>query len=478
MRLRLPRAAVALVAVAMVAAACGARLTDEQRNAAIGGLAGGAGTTGTTGTTTETTGGATVLTTGGTTTGTATGSALTTTTTGGALPQDCAGGGATDTGVTEDSITVATIANISGIQPGLFKSVHQAMDALAAYVNAPIEQGGLGGICGRTLKILKIDDKTESVGNRSATLDACKNAFALVGSMSAFDDGGADVVDSCGIPDMTAIPVNPPRAFAKSTYGIYPNRPDLILGGPARWTAERNPGVEQNAAMLYLDAGVTRVNALQRVKAYEKIGWRFVYKQAIQLVETNYTPYVLAMKNHDPPVKYVSMVSDYQSIVRVLKAMRQQNWYPEVLDWDSVVYSPGFIKLGGEAIAHSQFFMNTAMIEEIQANPEMALYQYWLGQVAQGAPIDYFGLYAWSAGRLFAQLAAGIGPELKREKLFQALRKVHAWGGNGLHAEHDVGNHLASKCFLYAKVENGVFVRVAPKAGWMCNEGGLVEVSV
>ena len=42
----------------------------------------------------------------------------------------------------------------------------------------------------------------------------------------------------------------------------------------------------------------------------------------------------------------------------------------------------------------------------------MALYRAWLDQVKPGATPNYFGLYAWSAARLFVEQAVALGGKL------------------------------------------------------------------
>jgi ABC-type branched-subunit amino acid transport system substrate-binding protein len=372
-------------------------------------------------------------------------------------------GGATDIGVTGNQITIATIANISGVQPGLFKSVHQAIQAFAAFVNSE------GGIYGRQLKPLLLDDQTNSGGNRAATIEACEKSFALVGSMSAFDDGGVQPGEKCRIPDLTAIPTAPSRALADNIYAAYPNRPDHYIIGPARYIKREYPEIAKKAAMLWLNAAVTRTTAARRMKAYEAEGFEFVVKREVQVLEANYGPYVLEMRNAG--VEYVSMVADFQSISRLLKAMRQQNWFPTVRDWDSVAYDPDFLDHAGPAGEGSMIYLNTALFEEGSSNREMQLYLHWLDRVAPGAEPDYFGLYAWSAGRLFAQAAAAAGPRLTRAALIDELEKIHSWNGRGLHAAHDIGNQMPAPCYMYVKVQRGRFARVTPSQGWSCGDG-------
>jgi len=473
------RAAAVTIATMLVLGACGARLTASQRAAGIG-LGGGSGSettgsagTGTgTGTATGTTAG-TGITSGTGTAGTAIGSG-----TGAVGSVACAVTGkntASDTGVTPNQITVATASDVSGVQAALFKSTFYAMQAWASMVNSQ------GGICGRGIKNELIDTKADSTANQAAVSQACSTAFALVGSMSAFDNGGAETGQSCGIPDLTAITVNGARAKATNVYPIYPVRPDKIPIGTANYIKKHYPDVITHAAMIYLNAEVTKANALQRVKAYETVGFNFgpsndrrVYQ--VEVLEPNYGTIVQKLK--DKGVEYVNMVANYQSIQKLLQAMDQADWYPKVRDWDSVAYSDQFANQNGQPFLPangSLVFLNTALYEERASNPEMQLYITWLNRVAPGSKPDYFGFYAWSAGRLFQQLASQIGPDLTRKALFAAVKKVHSWDGHGLHAAHDIGNKIMSPCFLYVTINNGKFIRKDPSSGFMCNEGPVIN---
>jgi hypothetical protein len=163
------------------------------------------------------------------------------------------------------------------------------------------------------------------------------------------------------------------------------------------------------------------------------------------------------------------MVSDFQNIQRLQKSMRQQNYVPKVRDWDSVAYDQDYLKEAA-AVEGSFIFLNTALIEE--GGEEMNLYKSWLQRGAPGAVPDYFGLYAWSAFRLFQKLAIQIGPDLTREKMLAALKGTKEWNGNGLHGPHQTGAKLPTVCNVYVQVKGGKFVRMAPASGFDCS-GGL-----
>jgi ABC-type branched-subunit amino acid transport system substrate-binding protein len=458
--------ACAVLAVIFCATACGARLTSAERAAGIAALTrnGGTSQAGTVssglGATNSNSSGATASgPVSGPTGPVASASAASTLPPGG-------NGGATDRGVTGNSITLATAADVTGVQPGIFRAAWQAMSALAAYVNST------GGIYGRQIKPLLLDSRADSVANRAAVQQACDQAFALVGSMSAFDDGGASVGQKCGIPDLSAITVNAARQTATNVYAASPNRPDRINTSWMRYIKGKYPEEIKHSAMLWLNAGATAQNGAQRLKAMTAMGYNFVYKAEVQVLEGNYSPYVQAMK--DKGVQLVNMVADYQSVIRVQKSMEQAGWFPKVRLWDSVIYSQNYLTTGGSAVNGGLVFLNTAMFEEVANNPEMQLYEQWLQRTAPGAVPDYFGMYAWSAGRLFQKAALAAGPKLTRAALFAQVKQIHNWSDYGLHASHDVGNTLEANCTLFAEVRNGHFVRIYPSKSWDCS-GSLMK---
>jgi hypothetical protein len=219
------------------------------------------------------------------------------------------------------------------------------------------------------------------------------------------------------------------------------------------------------------------------------MGYTFVYTTQVQVVESNYSPYVQAMQQRH--VEFIDMLADYQSIVRLQKAMQQANWFPQIRVWDSVAYSPNYLSQGGSAVntqppgcntdlpnvpCNAYVFLNTALFSEASSNPELQLYEQWLQRVAPGAQPDYFGMYAWSAGRLFQKAATIVGAKLTRKALFVAVKGIHSWNDFGMHTAHDIGAKREGNCTLYIEIKNDQFVRAFPASGWTCT-GSLMKTS-
>jgi ABC-type branched-subunit amino acid transport system substrate-binding protein len=472
-----------LVALTLVSSACGSRLSKQERKDAITALTSGGrgGGTTTTGDDSTAVGGSTAND-GGTTSGGSTGGGSRTVTSGGGSSGGGSSGdgtssssvgscakatkGGKDPGLTADKIKIATLADISGVQPGLFQSAHDAAKAAAAYINST------GGICGRQIVPDLLDSKTDSGGNRAAMQQACAGDFVVVGSVSAFDDGSAQPGQACGIPDMTAVSTNRAKYNATNTFPAFPNGGGAVGTTSAKYLAKAYPDAIKHAAILWLDQAVAVSNAALRKKVWESVGFKWVYERAVQVLQPSYTSYVSDMKNLG--VQYITFVGDYQNIVRLQKSMKQQGFFPKVRDWDSVAYSEKYLQQDPEAVEGSFVFINTAMVEEAGQNEEMKLYTTWLQRAAPGAIPDYFGIWAWSAYRLFQKVATQIGPDITRTKVLSTLKATSTWNGFGIHGPTQVGAKKATVCTLYLQVKSDKFKRMWPASGFDCS-GKLVN---
>lgn len=483
------RALGALVAAtALLFASCGSRLTAAQVQAAQGAGSGATGTSGTgAGLSAAAPGSASggpssaVAATAGTTSGaasatrpgatgaaahTASGAAPAAAGSGAGAPAPAAGnGGATATGVTATSITIANIASITGVAPGLTQSAQQATEAFAAYVNSQ------GGIYGRMLKVEPFDDQNDSGQNYADATQACSNAFALVGSASGFDDGSAQAVASCGIPDMAAEVSTTAAGDTADIFGASPGNAHYWPLGPANYLKSKYPNAITKAAMIYLNVPATQEQASHEMAAYQSVGFKYVYTASVTPTEPNYAPYVLQMQQDG--VQYVTEYSDASSAVRLLQAMQQQNFQPQVVDWFAEEYTPSFLSQSQGTSNGDLVLMATAAYEEASSNPEMQLYLSWLNRVAPGATHDIFGILAWSACEAFLQAAKAVGPDLTRPALISQLEQIHNWTGNGMTPPVDIGDKKPSNCFSYFQISGSSFTRVYPSqpGTYDCNSG-------
>ena len=363
------------------------------------------------------------------------------------------------TGINDSTITVANVADLSGPVPGLFTAAQQAAYAYAAYFNST------STICGRRLKLATYDSQTSSAGDQQASLAACGSSFAMVGSMGAFDAGGAQTVTNCGIPDLRAIPTSPERTPAPVVFGTDAAAPDLTPTSQYDLIKRETGSAYLKSAMLYLNAGSSVPNALGYEQAMQDVGYHFVVKPIpIDVTDFNYSTYATTLKNAGAQLVQFEGTAIYA--VRLMQAMQTQNLHP-VFIMDSVAYDPVFVADAGHTLDGMYSYIDTAMFEEASRTPELQLYLTWLHRVAPNAQPSFFGIFAWGAMRLFTDLAVQLGGSLSRQSLIAALRDVHAYSDNGLFAPQDVGNKRTTPCEALIQLTSSGWVRRSPYP-WTC----------
>lgn len=428
---------------------------------AVGGTSAGGGTGTGSGGSAGTSGGGTSAggsTGGGSTGGGSTGGGTKGSATGGVKAGSCAGF-KNQKGITDKTITLANISDISGPVPGIFESAQQATQAYVKYFNST------GSICGRKLDVVLLDSRADAGADQQAYVKACDNAFAAVGSMSAFDSGGAGTANSCGIPDLRSVIVNPERQACKTCFAAYSIRTNLIPDSASKWFAQKFPSAVKNAAVLYVNAGAAPVNAKSMAAGYEKgAGWKVNYLQGIDVAEFNYAPYVQQMK--DKGIKAVAYQGPYQYAVKLKQAMQQQGFKPDFYLQDPTIYDRRYLDQAG-GLAEGDYIYAANDLFENKGNAEVQLYLSYLQQVKPGAIPNYYGLYAWSATRLFVEKAIALGGKLDRASLVQAVRATTAWTGNGAHTAMNLGTANTPPCLKVAQYKGGRWQQVSP-GSYMC----------
>jgi len=493
---------VVLAATCAVLAACGSQIPPSKFYAAQGFLGGATqsaannGTGG--GTNNNTNGGGTVIGPTGTATGTATagpGGTLATGAAGGPTTSAAGGGGTggggtttgagagaaagdtlgscagftNGTGITSSAITLANVADVSGPVPGLFAGAQQAMKAYVAYFNSTVPNG----ICGRKLALNLLDSQTSSTGDQQAATTACGSSFAMVGSMGAFDDGGAQTVGQCGIPDLRSAATEQARINVPNVFGAMSLNAAYIPTEPAKYYESAFPGTTDHAAMLWLAAGAAQLNGTNEMKGFTQAGMHFVYSAGIDVTAFNYATYVAGMQQAG--VKWVEFVGAIQYAVRLAQAMQQQNFHP-IFVLDPEFYDPSFVQSGGSAVNGVHIWVNQVPFEEVGSNPEMQKYELWLQRTNPGAKPNYFGLFSWAAGALFVKEALALGGQLTRANLIAKLKAVDNFTGNGLFGPQHVGAKETGSCYGFIKLNGTTWVREAPASGqFTC--GTVVKVS-
>ena len=230
--------------------------------------------------------------------------------------------------------------------------------------------------------------------------------------MSAFDSGGVPEAQGCGLPDIRSTTTSPERNACSVCFAAQSVNPDFV---DRRLRAVLPP--EAQVARPSTSGCSTSTPAPPRPTprrfrdAWNKGGWNVDVFAGIDVAEFNFAPYVQQLK--DAGVELVVYVGPYQNTVKLQQAMQQQDYDPEVFLQDATIYDDGYVEQAGSLGDGTYVYSTTDLFDNMQ-NKEMALYRSWLDQVSPGAVPNYYGLYAWSAARLFVEQAVKLGGKLDR----------------------------------------------------------------
>ena len=369
----------------------------------------------------------------------------------------------TDPGVSADTIKIAVISDRAAVVKVPTASIEESMQAFVDFCN------GFGGINGRTLELTKIDSKLFS--HLEATKEACDSGvFAIVGSGSVTDNQGAQQMVDCDLIEVPAYTVTAAKGLSERLVAPLPNPTDFFNVGPPRFIKEEHPDAIKKAAIIHGKIDAVDLQAARVKKAYEAQGFTFIYDKQTEVIQENYAAEAKAMK--DAGVEYVTMVSSTQETVKMLHDMKTQGLEPEVIDLGQQFYDPEMLAEPGAEGALVQ--LNTVPFEE-EADSE-ALQAYLAAYEAvdsKGKPAPTsLGVQSFSAGLLFATAAKAVGDDLTRDNVLAELQKVKEWDGGGLHFTSNPGDNHVATCFMYARIVEGEFVRYSPEkaATWTCDE--------
>ena len=428
-----------------------------------GGTTTGSGTTGTSSNGTPGSSSGTTGTSGTGTTGTAT-SGTSGTGTSGTTPAG-GNGGATDIGVTATTISIASVADVTGPQPGLFKGDLAGVRAYLAYTNST------GGVYGRTITQTTDDSGLDCNRTSQAYETYAPKVFAFVGSLMLYDNCAAQTLKKFPkVPDVSYV-LTPEHQANPTTFSGQPSVPGQRTG-PGLAFAKAFPEVKGAVGGLYPNVAGATAQWKQFRQTFEHLGFTVVYDQAIPPTTVDYTQYVIGMRQAG--VKMVVLLNTAANNAKFINAAQQQSFVPPVIESPGTLYDPSFADAVGPGVTDAYVDTTTALYaspEEAKTVPGVALYQKWMQQVAPDQALDQFSTFGWLQGALFVQALKAAGPKLTRVGLLAALKGIHTVDTGGMISSGDPGRKLPANCFLLAHYDKGTWKRFnSPATGFDCSK--------
>lgn len=421
---------------------------------------------------------------------------------------------ASDVGVTEDQITVGTIVSRSGPLPGSFYPMTQAVSAYFQKVN------DAGGVCGRTLRLIVQDDRLSADANLTAAkkLVESDKVFAVVGSISPVDKASAGYLCSRGVPDVGGFALSYNRSQGedcpKGKLDVYWSP----LGSLTRTTigeryyyemltAERLGGNGRRGAVVYHSTlDISKDQGLAQQWAVNH-AWCRIHKHPTpsdtakspcdvvasqqdktyvpdsQLYDVNpvqtdaaFDPLVQRMISGNVDAVYSSM--EINSNIKLLRSMgryraawRRQIGRDPAVYFQLSAYDPKLFAEAGTQVAGAYMWLPHIPFTEPQ-HPVMADYLATLAKYFPTAQPTSFGAQGWAGAIMFVDAVARAGASLTRASLRSALDSFSSYTAGGFVGALTPRERSIFNCGLVVRAENRggqiAFHRFRPSTGMFC----------
>jgi ABC-type branched-subunit amino acid transport system substrate-binding protein len=373
------------------------------------------------------------------------------------------GTGASQPGLTKTTVTVGTVATITGLVPGLFAGAPAGVKAYAAYINSQ------GGINGRMLVDSVKDDAFSCSLNSQGTTALASSAFAMVGSFSVFDSCAQPIIAKNPTLPYIGVALNQPLGALPNDFSPDPTPPGYRLG-PDKYIVAHY-GVKRVGFIS--GAGAQEPTERYQFDAAKQAGASVIYTAFAPATQSDFTSNIIRMRNDH--VDWVDLDADAASMVaEILQAMHQQNYHPKVITAQTAYDAKFFSLLSNPSIANGVLIPATSSLflgEDASTIPAVSTFNTWMKKTGTVKP-DLYALFGWTSAELFAQALKAAGPNPTRTSVIAQLAKIHSFTGDGLFAPTDPASKLGATCWVISQIENSTYKRIIPAKGFQCSPGG------
>ncbi len=355
-----------------------------------------------------------------------------------------AASGATARGVTNDSITVGTGADVENpFIPGLGKGFFAAAEAFAAWCNAA------GGINGRRLIVNEHDGGLFNAG--AAVVASCETDFMMVGNGFAQDDQTVDPRLKCGLGQIPAYQTSVAASQSGLQVQPLPSPIDEWFVGGYRAVGEKYPGVLGAVGILGSAVPTQERNNVGAKAGAEAIGGTVVDVQRVPpgFVD-NWRPYAEAQKAAGVEL-LIPGAAAIGSMTPYGQAMNNAGFAPTAMILDSTAYTPVNYEATAEADL-APFYLALQFWPEVLADQSPAATQAieMLHAIDSSASYDFEYVQGLNAWLLFAVAATACGSDLTVDCVLEVAGSQQAWTAGGLVPPKDLSTTslTMNECFL------------------------------
>lgn len=366
----------------------------------------------------------------------------------------CTGGGASDTGVTDKEIKIGNVSTISGPVPGFGQTAVNAVKAYVAFTNAT------GGVCGRQLSLVTADDRLQSGTNKSETDKLAKDVIGFVGGNSVVDDGSAQSLAGTNIVDVS---IGISDAKVKSPNNFPTNPIDLADGGNGALAIlkylKQSLGISK-AGLVYPAQASAKARIFGYQKDLERAGFEIALLAEVAVTETNYAG--VASNIEAKGVEVLLTTLEISGMANLAKAMQQNGYFPKVPFYGAQAYGKTFITQAGAAAEATVLGLAYNILEDAASVPAMKDLLTWYTRTNPGSEVDFFAIQSWAAADMYVSaLKASAGPPT-RDTVLAHMKGLTSFNAHGLIAAVNPAQKKGAGCFIIAEVNSGKWVRTHP----------------
>lgn len=378
----------------------------------------------------------------------------------------CGGGGAggdsgAAPGVTGDTITIGLFGPLSGATSWVGLGSRDGFKLAADQINAA------GGINGRKIKVISVDDGGTAAGAASAARELVQKdrVFALVGaSTSTAVAAVVDYAQQQGVPLIgsgtggDAI-VKPLRSNVFVGYGP----PNTLYGKiTADFVTSHLGGASKRIAMINATDEQPQSTSNAAVAALKDDGVSLVARAQGKLGDTDWTPELLTIQKAHPDIVLLNVYTAEAAII--LKQAKQLGITAQFVG-DPATTTSSIVNVAGAA---SGGYMSGYLLTDLIENPATKTGRDWVATWKKSYPNASAGRPNFEDGTGFATayvLAQGLrsaGKNPARASLVTGLEKIQNYTPPGPYypVSFSSTNHVAGQHLSFAVVRNGIFTLV------------------
>jgi hypothetical protein len=212
------------------------------------------------------------------------------------------------------------------------------------------------------------------------------------------------------------------------------------------------------------------------IKSAEANGWNFVYSQAGDAQQTDWTNDFVTMCQSKKIQIFFTSAENAANAAKMIHNEDQAGCPKSLINIIPIAYDQAFIQDVGSSDRlegmlgwneYSLFFNK----DEAANIPELAQLQTWFARVNGDKPLNLYALFAWAEGRMFQQAFESAGKTINRKSLLAALGNINKYGTNGMTSPVDPGSKQDGVyCYILWKLHNNAFARFNdPATGYRCD---------